>query len=70
MGIITFFKIDEPIKVGKGLLEWVKETPYYITGTITKEKVFDYWMQTFKECSHALEWDYEKFIREILDYYD
>jgi hypothetical protein len=65
--------MDEPIKVGKGILEWVKETQY-ITGPITKKDVFDFWMQEFKDFyeryPYAAKWDYEKFIRELLDYYD
>ena len=65
--------MDEPIKIGKGILEWVKET-HTTTGPITKKDVFNYWMQEFKDfyiCfSYAAEWDYEEFIREILDYTD
>ena len=65
--------MDEPIKIGKGILEWVKET-HTITGPITKKDVFDYWMQEFKDfCKrypYAAEWDYEESIREILDYTD
>ena len=61
------------LKIGKGILEWVKET-YTLTGPITKKGVFDYWMQEFKDFyeryPYAMEWDYEEFIREILDYYD
>ena len=64
--------MDKPIKVGKGILEWVKEAPTIITGPITKKEVFDYWMQEFKDFykryPYAVEWDYEGFIREILDY--
>lgn len=63
--------MDKPIKVGNGILEQIKH-PYYITGTITKKGVFDYWMQSFKEFyeeyPYAIKWDYEKFIREVLDY--
>lgn len=65
--------MDEPIKIGKGILEQIKH-PYYITGTITKKGVFDYWIKSFKEFykenPYALKWDYEKSIREILDYYE
>ena len=65
--------MDEPIKVGKGILEQIKH-PYYITGTITKKGVLDYWMNSFKEFyeeyPYAIKWDYEEFIREILDYYE
>lgn len=62
---------NTPIKIGKGILEWVKET-HTFTGPITKKEVFDYWMQEFKDFykryPYAIEWDYEKFLREILDY--
>lgn len=65
--------MDEPIKIGKGILEQIKETSIF-TGPITKKGVFDYWMQEFKDFyerySYAIEWDYEEFFREILDYYD
>ena len=65
--------MDESIKIGKGILEQIKEIPIF-TGPITKKRVFDYWMQEFKdfykEYPYAIKWDYEEFIREILDYYD
>ena len=65
--------MDKPVIVGNGILEQIKH-PYYITGTITKKGVFDYWMPEFKdfyeEYPYAIKWDYEKSIREILDYYD
>ena len=65
--------MNKPIKIGNGILEQI-EHPYYITGTITKKGVFEYWIQLFedfyKEYPYALKWDYEKSIREILDYYD
>ena len=65
--------MDEPIKIGKGILEQIKETSTF-TGPITKKGVFDYWMQEFKDFyeryPYAIEWDYEEFIREILDYYE
>lgn len=65
--------MDEPIKVGKGILEWVKET-HTFTGSITKKDVFDYWMKEFKDFyekyPYAAKWNYEEFIREILNYYD
>jgi len=61
------------IYAGKGIIEQIKNincTSY----TITKKKVFDYWMQLHKEFyeayPYAVKWDYEKFIREILDYYE
>lgn len=63
--------MDEPIKIGKGILGWVKETPTFAE-SITKKEVFDYWMQDFKDFykryPYAAKWDYEEFIREILDY--
>ena len=65
--------MDEPIKIGNGILEWVEKT-HYITGPVTKKDVFDFWMQEFKDFyeryPYAIEWDYEEFIREILDYYE
>ena len=65
--------MDELIKIGNGILEQI-EHPYYITGTITKKGLFEQWMQLHKEFyeeyPYALKWDYEKSIREILDYYD
>lgn len=65
--------MDKPIKIGKGILEQIKEISIF-TGPITKKDVFDYWMQEFKdfykEYPDAVKWDYEEFIREILDYYD
>ena len=63
--------MDNRIKIGKGILEWVKETSPF-TGPITKKDVFDFWMQEFKDFykryPYAVKWDYEKFIREILNY--
>ena len=54
-------------------MEQIKH-PYYITGTITKKGVFEQWMQMYKEFyekyPYAVKWDYEGFIREILDYYE
>lgn len=65
--------MDKSIKIGKGILEQIEETPI-LTGPITKKDVFDYWMQEFKDFykryPYAIEWDYEEFIREILDYYE
>ena len=64
---------NNPIYIGNGIWDQIKH-PYYITGTITKKGVFKQWMQMYKdfykEYPYALKWDYEKFIREILDYYD
>ena len=65
--------MDNPVKVGKGILEQIKH-PYYITGIITKKGVFEDMMKLYedfyKKYPYALKWDYERFIREILDYYD
>ena len=65
--------MDKPIYIGKGISEWIKET-HYITGPITKKGVFDFWIQEFKDFykryQYVAKWDYEKFIREILDYYN
>ena len=62
-----------PIKVGDGIMTQVKES-YTITGTITKKGVFETWMNSFKEFyetyPNAIKWDYEEFLREILEYYD
>lgn len=63
----------EKIKIGNGILEQIKH-PYYITGVITKKGLFKDLMQMYKEYygdnPYTLEWDYEKFIREMLDYYE
>ena len=71
--IIGYINMNTPIKIGNGILEQIKH-PYYITETITKKELFEYWMQLFedfyREYPHSIKWDYEKFIREILDYYD
>ena len=65
--------MDKPIKIGNGILEQIKHS-YYITRTITKKELFKQWMQMYKEFyekyPYALKWDYEKSIREILDYYE
>ena len=65
--------MNKPIKIGDGIIEQI-EHPYYITGTITKKGMFEYWIQEFKdfykEYPYAIKWDYEKSIREILDYYE
>ena len=61
-----------PIYLGDGILEQIKK-PYYYDTVITKKGVFDSWMNLYKEFykqyPYALKWDYESFIREILDYY-
>lgn len=66
--------MHDPIYVGNGILEQIKNSNYNYLKTITKESVFNCWMDMFKdfykEYPYAVEWDYEKFLREILDYYD
>lgn len=66
--------MDNPIYVGDGILAQIKNFSYSYTNTITKESIFNYWMDNFKkfykEYPYAVKWDYEKFFREILDYYD
>ena len=64
---------SKPIYIGKGIIEQIKDS-YCVSYTITKKKVFDYWMQCYKEFykeyPYAIRWNYEEFIREILDYYE
>ena len=64
--------MNNPIYIGNGILEQIKNFGY--SNTITKESVFNYWMDSFKEFyekyPYAVKWDYEKFLREILDYYE
>lgn len=66
--------MHDPIYVGNGILEQIKNSNYNYLKTITKESVFNCWMDMFKdfykEYPYAVEWDYEKFLREILNYYD
>lgn len=66
--------MDNPIYVGDGILEQIKNFGYSYSNTITKESVFNYWMNNFKEFyeeyPYAVKWDYEKFLRELLDYAD
>lgn len=66
--------MHDPIYVGDGILDQIKNSDYNYLKTITKESVFNCWMDMFKdfykEYPYAVEWDYEKFLREILDYYD
>lgn len=66
--------MHDPIYVGNGILDQIKNSDYNYLKTITKESVFNCWMDMFKdfykEYPYAVEWDYEKFLREILDYYD
>lgn len=64
--------MDNPTYIGNGILEQIKN--FGCQYTITKESVFNYWMNSFKEFyekyPHAIKWDYEKSIREILNYDD
>ena len=64
--------MDNPIYVGEGILAQIKNLSY--PTTITKESVFNYWMNSFKEFyeeyPYAAKWDYEKFLRELLNYVD
>lgn len=64
---------ENPIWIGDGIMKQIKH-PYYITGTITKKGVFEQWMQMYKDFyeryPYTVKWDYENFIREILDYYE
>lgn len=66
--------MDNPIYVGDGILEQIKNFGYSYPNTITKESVFNYWMNSFKEFyeeyPYAAKWDYEKSLRELLDYAD
>lgn len=56
-----------------GILKQIESFEYNCP-VITKESVFNAWMDNFKEFyekyPYAAKWDYEKTIREILDYYD
>lgn len=65
--------MNNPIYIGNGILDQIKEIRNYTT-SITKESVFNTCMDSFKEFykeyPYALKWDYEKFIREMLNYYD
>lgn len=60
---------ENPIWIGDGIMEQIKH-PYYIT----RKGVFEQWMQMYKDFYEkhpdAVKWDYEEFIRKILDYYD
>ena len=66
--------MDKSIYISNGILEQIKNFGYSYPNTITKESVFNYWMNSFKEFyeeyPYAIKWDYEEFIREILDYAD
>ena len=60
-------------KVENGILSQI-EKDYYYTGILTKKGVFNFYMDLmedfYKDYPYAIKWDYEKSIREILDYYD
>ena len=64
--------MNNPIYIGNGILEQIKDFNYNYT--ITKESIFNCLMNScktfYKEHPYAVKWDYEKFLREILDYYD
>ena len=66
--------MDNPIYIGNVILDQIKNSDYSYLKTITKESVFNCWIDMFKdfyeEYPDAIKWDYEKSIREILDYYD
>lgn len=66
--------MDNPIYIGNDILEQIKNFSYSYPTTITKESVFNAWMDNFKEFYEkypdAVKWDYEGFIREMLDYVD
>lgn len=66
--------MDNPIYIGNGILAQIKNLSYIYPTTITKESVFNCWMDNFKEFyeeyPYAVKWDYEGFIREILGYYE
>lgn len=66
--------MNSPIYIGNGILDQIKNVSCSYSNTITKESVFNSWMDSFKEFyeeyPYAAKWDYEEFIREILDYAD
>ncbi len=66
--------MNNPIYVGDGILEQIKNFSYSYPIIVTKESVFNTGMDMFKEFyekyPYAVKWDYEKFLREILDYHD
>ena len=65
---------ENPIWIGNGILEQIKNFSCSYQYTITKESVFNYWMDSFKEFyeeyPYAVKWDYENFMRKILNYYE
>ncbi len=62
------------IYIGNGISEQIKNFNYIYNYTITKESIFNCLMDSYKtfykEYPYAVKWDYEEFIREILDYYE
>ena len=62
------------IKIGNGILSQIEKKDYYYTGVLTRKGVFNFYMDLmadfYEEYPYAAKWDYEKFIREILDYND
>jgi len=66
--------MNNPIYIGNGILDQIKNFGYSYPNTVTKESVFNYWMDNFREFyeryPYAVKWDYEEFIREILGYYE
>ena len=67
--------MSETIYTANGILDQIKESNYIVYyEPFTKKELFEQLMQEFnefyKKCPYAVKWDYEKFIREMLDYYD
>jgi hypothetical protein len=66
--------MDDPIYIGNGILDQIKIENSTYRKVITKKETFNTWMKMFEEFyeeyPYVVKWDYEKFIREILDYHD
>ena len=66
--------MNKPIYIGEGILGQIKNFDYSYPNTVTKESVFNCQMDMFKEFyeryPYAVKWNYEKFLREILDSHD
>jgi hypothetical protein len=66
--------MNDPIYIGNGILDQIKIKNSTYRKVITKKETFNTWMKMFEEFyeeyPYAVKWDYEKFIREILDYHD